>query len=152
LTWLGFGAVAAGVWIAPSQLDAETRDALERDGLAPYVDLFRADYLAFGDVREQVRRWWDLDGLQAMYDEFLATHDPLLARWKRRRSAADAEAFGDWVRALTAWRRLPYLDPGLPSEVLPFGWQGTEAAEVFFALRERLAEPAHDHVVQVRGG
>jgi phenylacetic acid degradation operon negative regulatory protein len=146
LTWLGFGAVAAGVWIAPAHLDAETRDVLERDSLAPYVSLFRADYLAFGDVPEQVRRWWDLDELQAMYDDFLAGYAPLLDAWKRRRAVDDAAAFGDWVRALTAWRRLPFLDPGLPASLLPPDWHGIRAAALFDALRERLADPADRHV------
>jgi phenylacetic acid degradation operon negative regulatory protein len=146
LTWLGFGAVAAGVWIAPAHLDAETRDVLERDGLAPYVSLFRADYLAFGDVPEQVRRWWDLDELQTMYDDFLDEYGSLLDAWKRRRTVDDAAAFGDWVRALTAWRRLPFLDPGLPAELLPPDWHGIRAATLFDALRERLAEPADRHV------
>jgi phenylacetic acid degradation operon negative regulatory protein len=145
LTWLGFGAVAAGVWIAPAHLDAETRDVLERDGLAPYVSLFRADYLAFGDVRERVRQWWDLDELQAMYDDFLAEYGPLLAAWRRRRGLDDAAAFGDWIRALTAWRRLPYLDPGLPAQLLPRDWHGIRAAGLLDALRERLAEPAERH-------
>jgi phenylacetic acid degradation operon negative regulatory protein len=145
LTWLGFGAVAAGVWIAPAHLDAETRDVLERDGLAPYVSLFRADYLAFGDVHERVRQWWDLDELQAMYDDFLAEYGPLLAAWRRRRGVDDAAALGDWVRALTAWRRLPYLDPGLPAQLLPRDWHGIRAAALLDALRERLAEPAERH-------
>jgi phenylacetic acid degradation operon negative regulatory protein len=149
LTWLGFGSVAAGVWIAPAHLEAETRDVVERDGLAPYVDLFRAEYLAFGDVREQVRAWWDLDGLQRMYDEFLAAHRPVLTTWRRRRAGADAAAFGDWVRALTAWRRLPYLDPGLPAELLPRDWHGIRAAELFDALRARLTDPAQRHATSI---
>jgi phenylacetic acid degradation operon negative regulatory protein len=145
LTWLGFGTVAAGVWIAPAHLETETREVLQRQGLAPYVDLFRADHLAFGDVRDHVRRWWDLAELQRLYDEFLTEYEPTLAAWKRRRAAADAEAFGDWVRALTAWRRLPYLDPGLPAPLLPPDWHGIRAAELFEGLRDRLAEPAAQH-------
>ena len=47
LTWLGFGTVGPGVWIAPGHLEAETRDAIDRDGLADYVDLFHADYRGF---------------------------------------------------------------------------------------------------------
>ncbi len=54
LTWLGFGTVAAGVWIAPGHLDDEAADVLGRRGLAGYVDLFRGDYLAFGDLRDSV--------------------------------------------------------------------------------------------------
>ncbi|MGH3094462.1 MAG: PaaX family transcriptional regulator [Streptosporangiales bacterium] len=150
LAWLGFGAVAAGVWIAPAHLDAETRDVLERYELADYVDLFHADYRAFGDVREKVREWWDLDELQRLYDEFLAVYAPVLGKWKRRRAPDDAQAFHDYVRALTAWRQLPFLDPGLAGEVLPSDWHGTRAGDLFFALRTRLAEPAHRYVVGVR--
>ena len=59
------------MWIAPAHLDAETRDVLERDELAAYVDLFHADYLAFGDWSELVARWWDLEAARGLYDEFL---------------------------------------------------------------------------------
>jgi len=55
-------------------------------------------------------------------------------------------AFAAWVRVLTAWRRLPYLDPGLPVELLPADWPAPAAREVFGAARDRLAEPAHDFV------
>ncbi len=150
LTWLGFGTVAAGVWVAPAHLDTETRDVLTRYELAEYVDLFHADYLAFGDVSDLVSSWWDLDQLQSLYDDFLTTYLPLLAKWKRRRAIADGEAFGDYVRALTAWRRLPYLDPGLPDDVLPADWPGVKAADLFFGLRERLADAAHRFVADVR--
>ncbi|MGH3446387.1 MAG: PaaX family transcriptional regulator [Nocardioidaceae bacterium] len=150
LTWLGFGTVAAGVWVAPAHLGSETRHVLERDELSSYVDLFHADHLAFDHIEARVRQWWDLAPLQQMYDEFLATYAPVLTRWRRRRASADAEGFADYVRALTAWRRLPFLDPGLPHDVLPDGWPGTRATELFFDLRDRLAEPAHRHVQAVR--
>ena len=146
LSWLGFGTVAAGVWIAPAHLDLETRHVLERYGLAAYVDLFRADYLAFGDATELVAKWWDLARLGDLYGDFVAEYGAVLARWRRRRSTNDPVAFVDYVRALTQWRRLPYLDPGLPADVLPRGWPGVRAAEVFFELHNRLAEPAHRHV------
>lgn len=149
LAWLGFGTAAPGVWVAPAHLYETTRSALERHGLDHYVNLFRADYLAFGDVSELIGSWWDLAGLQKLYGEFVAEHSPVLAKWKRRRRVAgrEAEAFADWVRALTAWRRLPYLDPGLPAELLPSDWKGTAAATLFHDLRSRLATPAHTHVL-----
>jgi len=152
LSWLGFGTAASGVWIAPGHLDAETRDVLGRYALSPYVDLFRADYLAFGDVRAQVAQWWDLERLQGLYGEFLNAFKPVRTDWRRRRAPADAAAFSDYVRALTAWRRLPYLDPGLPGEVLPPTWHGARAADLFFELHDRLAQPAHRHVDAVRHG
>jgi phenylacetic acid degradation operon negative regulatory protein len=153
LTWLGFGTVSAGVWIAPGHLAGETAEVLERGGLSGYVSLFRADYLAFGDLREQVGHWWDLDRLQDLYQEFLASAGPLLARWDGAGppGPADEAAFADYVRALTAWRRLPFLDPGLPAELLPAAWNGLRADAAFAALRQRLADPARAHVLAVSG-
>jgi len=149
LSWLGFGTVGAGVWIAPGHLEAETRDVLERHDLASYVDLFHAAYLGFGEVAEQVASWWDLAALQKLYTEFHDEFAPILAGWRRRRGTDDGAAFADYVRALTSWRRLPYLDPGLPAEVLPPDWMGAKSADLFFDLRARLADPAHRHVEAV---
>jgi phenylacetic acid degradation operon negative regulatory protein len=144
LSWLGFGTVAAGVWIAPGHLEAETQDVLDRYGLSAYVDLFHADYL--GDVDGQVSTWWDLAQLQGLYAEFYAKYRPVLDAWERRRRVDEAAAFADYVRALTSWRRLPYLDPGLAPDLLPGDWLGTKASELFFALRDRLAQPAQRQV------
>lgn len=151
LAWLGFGTVSAGVWIAPAQLAQETRQLLDSYQLSGYVDLFLARYLAFGDVREQVGRWWDLDRLDQLYRDFIEFARPLRERWRGdgRAAAAPAEAFADYVRALTQWRRLPYLDPGLPAELLPADWNGVRAAGDFAALRDRLAGPAGGHVRSV---
>ncbi|GAA5163731.1 PaaX family transcriptional regulator C-terminal domain-containing protein [Pseudonocardia eucalypti] len=149
LSWLGFGTATPGVWIAPRNLFDETEDVLRRSQLADYVHVFHADYLAFGDVAEHVPKWWDLDGLRALYGEFLDTFGPVLTRWRRRRTPDDAAAFADYARGLTAWRRLPFLDPGLPPELLPRDWPGVRAAELFEELRERLAEPAHRYASAV---
>jgi phenylacetic acid degradation operon negative regulatory protein len=151
LSWLGFGTVAPGVWIAPSHLEDETRAVLGRHGLLEYVDFFRADYLGFQAIEAEVSNWWDLESLDKLYREFCDAHTSTLTRWRARRAKDDeGEAFADYVRVLTAWRRLPYLDPGLPPHVLPKNWSGTKAADLCFALRQRLEDPAHRYVGQVR--
>lgn len=152
LAGLGFGTVAAGVWVAPAHICDEARHVLQRDGLAAYVDLFRADHLAFADLRSRVRQWWDLGRLQARYQEFLDLHGRVLAGYRRGRAVEDRQAFAHFVAALTDWRRLPYLDPGLPLEVTPRGWNGTRAADAFVELRERLGPPAHRFVLSVTPG
>ena len=128
---------------------------LERHGLSGYVDLFRADYLAFGDVTEQVARWWDLRRLQRPLPGVPGRRRPGAGPLGPGRPARPVmppgEAFADYVRALTAWRRLPFLDPGLPAELLPGDWNGLRAAEAFAALRSRLAEPARAHARAVIG-
>jgi phenylacetic acid degradation operon negative regulatory protein len=148
LAWLGFGTVSAGVWIAPAQLADETRDVLAADDLAAYVSLFTAGYLAFGDVRDKVGHWWDLDRLEQLYQAFIDSAAPVLARWQAAGSDP-GQAFGDYVRVLTAWRRLPFLDPGLPPDLLPADWHGARAAELFGQLHDRLAGLAREHVLAV---
>ena len=150
LSWLGFGNVAPGVWIAPVHLADETRDVLARLELSHYVDLFAARHLDVEELRAHVSRWWDVDLLQASYAAYVKRWRPVLRSWRHRRRTDAERAFADYVHTLTAWRRLPYLDPGLPSELLPAGWPGQEAADVFFALRDRLADAAHDYVGVVR--
>jgi phenylacetic acid degradation operon negative regulatory protein len=149
LTWLGFGTVSAGVWIAPGHLAGETEDVLRRHELDGYVDLFRAEYLAFGQVRKLLRDWWDIDRLAGEYQAFRSQAAAVLDGWQTKR--AGDEAFADYVRVLTGWRRLPFLDPGLPAELLPADWPGLAAADAFAALRDRLAGPAREYLVAVTG-
>lgn len=149
LTWLGFGTVAAGVWIAPAHLLDETRHTLQRHRLDVYVELFRGERLGYTDSSPAVARWWDLDRLAGLYDEFLARYAPVAAQYRRRRRVDPARAFGAYVDALTQWRRLPYSDPGLPVRVLPAGWRGFDAERTFLELHERLAGPAHEFAAAV---
>jgi phenylacetic acid degradation operon negative regulatory protein len=152
LTRLGFGMVAPGVWIVPAHPDDATAETLRRLGLDSYADLFHADHLAFGDPADKVRRWWDLDEIQARYVAFSQAYEPVLAQLQQGGSCRDGEAFAQYVRVLTDWRQLPYLDPGLPGELLPPGWTGIRAGEQFFALRALLEEPARAYVQRVLSG
>jgi phenylacetic acid degradation operon negative regulatory protein len=152
LTRLGFGTAAPGVWVAPAYLHEATADMLGRLGLSGYADLFRAEHLAFGDLAAKVGQWWDLARTERLARDFVTTYEPVLRRWAGRRALSrPREAFADYVRVLTDWRRLPYLDPGLPAELLPPGWAGTQAAEIFFTLQSRLARAAGEHAARATG-
>lgn len=138
LSRLGFGTAAPGVWVAPAHRYQATADTLRRLGLDDYVDLFRADYLGFDHLTTAIRTWWDLPGLARAYDDFSTTYRLVLARWRDEDpDARRPAAFADWVRTLTAWRRLPYLDPGLPTDLLPDDWPAPRAAALLAALRDR---------------
>lgn len=133
LAWLGFGQAAPGVWIAPAHTMAAARAMLAEAGLSRYVNLFRSDYYGDTPVTDAVRDWWDLPRLEAMYREFIAAHhaDP-----------GDEQALPAWIRAVTDWRKLPFLDPGLPEELLRADWPGHDAVRLFGELERRLADAA----------
>jgi phenylacetic acid degradation operon negative regulatory protein len=147
LTWLGFGTVAPGVWIAPRRQLGEVREALASLQPNGYVELFEVAAQDLPEARSLVRRAWDLDRLARLYDEFTARWEPVLETWSATVAPPDAgRAFADYVHAIADWRRLPFLDPGLPPEVLPPDWPGDRAAWVYFSLLERVDGPALEHV------
>lgn len=150
----GFGAVGAGLWIAPAHVVPHLRHELAREQLDGFVELFTAEPLD-GDVAARVAQWWDLGALAQRYAAFTAEFEPVRGRWAGRAdesdAAGDAHAFADYVRLLTAWRRLPFLDPGLPAEYLPADWAGSAAEELFTTLHELLGAPAARHAAKVLG-
>ena len=150
LVRLGFGSAAAGVWVAPATLYDETVHVLQRHGLTEYTEFFRGDYL--GDaVAARVGQWWDLAAIEKLHAEFTTTYRTVRAGLARRR-IGPADAFATYVPMLTTWRRLPYLDPGLPLAYLPPDWSGVAAGELFAELDARLRPAAAEHAYAVLHG
>jgi phenylacetic acid degradation operon negative regulatory protein len=152
LVWLGFGNLAPGVWLAPRRLLPDAMAVVAHFSLEPYVDFFSAHYEGLDTPHALASRAWDLRELSEMYSEFLAGHQATLARWRTPpRDDEGRLAFVDYVCTLTQWRRLPFLDPGLPAELLPDGWPGHEASRSFLRLARTLGPRAFDYVRQVMG-
>ncbi|MFI6346001.1 PaaX family transcriptional regulator C-terminal domain-containing protein [Streptomyces sp. NPDC050560] len=138
LAGLGFGTAAPGVWIAPARLHEETRHTLDRLRLSEYVDLFRGEHLGFAATAASVGRWWDLPAIAAAHEGFLALAEPVLRSWERRAATPPGDAYRDYLLVLDAWRHLPYLDPGLPPDLLPPDWPGLRSSHTFHTLHTRL--------------
>lgn len=134
---LGFGTASPGVWIAPGTLYAEALAAVQRAGLASYTEFFRGDYLGVGSATDRIGEWWDLPAIAAAYELFVETYGAVPGRHR-----GSVGAFAHYVPMLTHWRRLPYLDPGLPLDKLPTGWPGVAAGELFARLDTELRGPA----------
>ncbi|UWF77263.1 MULTISPECIES: PaaX family transcriptional regulator [Microbacterium] len=142
LQFLGAGAVSAGLWIVPGHLEAEVELLLEDLGARASATLFRtADPRPPRPLADAVGSWWDLHALRAEHLRFLASV-----------RAHDGEPpFPAYVRLIDSWRVLPYIDPGLPAELLPDDWPGLRSAAAFTAVSARLAGPAWEHVRAVAG-
>lgn len=148
LVRLGFGAAAPGVWVAPGTLYDETTGVLDRLGLSTYTEFFRGEHLGAGDVAARMRSWWDLEELEQLYLEFHDTYAPARAQWQTSPPSPE-DAFKAYVPMLTAWRRLPYLDPGLPLAYLPANWVGVRAGELFAEIDSLLRKPADEHATAI---
>ncbi len=133
LSWAGFGSPAPGVWLSPhTERLAEAEHLLRQAGVLDDAPIFVVEHRAGGDLADMVRRAWDLEAIEQGYREFMAVYAP--------RETADPLAFQ--VDLVHAWRRFPWLDPGLPRELLPPAWSGEGAARLFAEQHGRLAAAA----------
>jgi phenylacetic acid degradation operon negative regulatory protein len=121
LSRAGFGSPAPGIWISThAGRLAEVEAALAEAGLSGDAQIFRGTH-ADGEVAALVSQAWELGAISEHYDDFIATFgtgrqdDPLAAM----------------IGLVHAWRRFPWLDPDLPSELLPQRWRRPRAAEIF---------------------
>jgi phenylacetic acid degradation operon negative regulatory protein len=152
LMWHGMGNLSSGLWIGPARLLDDVSATLVAEGFADYADVFRADYAGLGEVADLVRTSWDLDALAASYQAFLGDQQPIRKRLRGRPPKDDSVAFALYTRALHEWRKFPYLDPGLPAELLPGDWPGRPAAELFAELRSLLEPQAFEFAACVAAG
>ena len=150
LLWLGMGNLGSGLWIAPARALPQVMAWVRRLGFERFVDVFSAHYEGFDDVADLVRRSWDLERLARSYRAYVQVWSPVVERLRSTGAAPEpSEAFTTYTTALQQWIRFPFLDPGLPSELLPAGWGGAEAHALFRELRARLEPAAFDYVASV---
>jgi phenylacetic acid degradation operon negative regulatory protein len=147
LSWIGCGSVSPALWICPEHLAGEVEEILGELGLTGNATVFLADEVrGVTDLRDAVARWWDLDALRALHENFLAAHAAEIRALGP--TPAPERAFTTWVRGLDTWRVIPYRDPGLPGRLLPGDWPGEHSVPLFLELRDRVLPHAHRYVEQ----
>jgi phenylacetic acid degradation operon negative regulatory protein len=146
LSWAGLGSPAPGLWVVPdadrgpevAAIVAELGvvGAMSWVGQAGSIGL-PADVVAAA--------WTSLDDVEAAYAGFVAT-------FESRRVDDDAAAFVAQVELVQAWRRFPFIDPALPTELLDHDWPGPRAAAAFQLCHERWHRRAQAHWASLAGG
>ena len=122
LTWAGFGSLGSGLWISPHpEREAEAIRVLREAGVAQDAHVFTARRNGVGDVKAMVGQAWDLNAIEAAYEEFCAEF----------RAATPRDVLTRQLELVHAWRRFPAIDPALPRELLPAKWSGAKAATLF---------------------
>ena len=125
LTVLGLGPLSASLWISPRDLLDAVIDTIRANGLEERVDFFVADYKGPQADAELVRKCWDLDAIARAYEDFIAQYAAAPGAMR------DVDAFVTRIWLVHDFRKFAYLDPGLPQRLLPRGWPGARAGELF---------------------
>ncbi|MEO9170312.1 MAG: PaaX family transcriptional regulator C-terminal domain-containing protein [Candidatus Baltobacteraceae bacterium] len=131
LTVLGWAPLSSSTWVSPSDALDDVRDIAAAAGLLGSIDLFEAEYRGPGSDRELLQKCWDLDAIAAAYGTFIRAYEPRLALERRTAPLSDESAFVERLWLVHDYRKFTYIDPGLPSTLLPAHWPGTTAAALF---------------------
>ncbi len=130
LAFLGFGELSPSLLLSPHVVrEPQLRAVLDELGLLHDSIILHSTTTSVADREDLVRRAWDLDELAATYASFTRTHEAV-------DPAGGPAAFAALVELVHGWRRFPFVDPELPTELLPEGWAGATAAALF---RDRRA-------------
>lgn len=152
LSWLGLGQVGNGVWLSAHDVSDEVKEVVEGLGGEAHVEIFRGEHLGFSDARTLVSASWDLDSVNREYEAFLDRHEDDYRSCRRRGEGGGLSPEECFVRrfGLThEYRRFPFMDPYLPEPLLPEGWLGDRAADLFDAYHELLSPLAEEYVETV---
>jgi phenylacetic acid degradation operon negative regulatory protein len=137
LAWNGFGNLSPGIWVSPHpERQAQAREVLDQAGVAETATIFVGELGDTMEARRVAGRGWALAEVELAYENFLTEVREL-------RPAGPEETLAAQIRLVQEWRRFPFLDPGLPPELLPPGWNGTRAATLFHD-RHTAWKPAAD--------
>lgn len=125
LGFLGFGELSASLLVSPhAERDTDLRSVLRDLGLLADSVVFLSTTTSGAEDADLVRRAWDLDGLADAYRSFTSGYEA-------RQPDSDEAAFRAVVELVHDWRRFPFIDPELPTDLLPAAWAGADAAAVF---------------------
>jgi phenylacetic acid degradation operon negative regulatory protein len=147
LAWHGFGPLAAATWVSPHPRLDDVEAALA-DSSAPRLDLLTCRSRGQEHDREMATRCWDLDGLCRDYAELVSRYDELPSAAELA-TLPGPEALRLRVELVASYRTFPFRDPDLPPELLPEGWPGRRAHELFVAAHDALATSADSYVHSV---
>jgi phenylacetic acid degradation operon negative regulatory protein len=140
LGYLGYAGLSDSTWIGPAR-SAEVEPLLSAEGAA-----FARFAAHDTDPAAQAARAWDLDALAASYRRWQAFATELVAAPAAVLGTDlpddDERAFAVRSVLVHEWRKFLFTDPGLPAELLPPCWAGTEAARFFADEAARLLPAA----------
>ncbi len=131
LAVLGWAPLSASTWLSPRDALAEVRETARAAGGLENIDLFVGEYAGPDSDRELLEKCWDLESIATSYREFIHTYEPRLVREHERNALSGEGAFVERLWLVHDYRKFTYVDPGLPSTLLPAHWPGTTAAALF---------------------
>jgi phenylacetic acid degradation operon negative regulatory protein len=149
LNWMGYGALTEATWISPYDLTKEVEELGDRLKIRGCIQVFQARNQGPTDPKKMVAMGWDLNRIHQKYASFTQKYQPKLDNHLRRRRAGEtiepSECFVERFGLIHEYRKLPFFDPDLPTELLPEDWLRPKAAALFREYHNLLADKANKY-------
>jgi phenylacetic acid degradation operon negative regulatory protein len=152
LAVLGWAPLTSALWLSPRDALSEVTELATAAGAIDDVNLFVAYYAGPATDRELLQACWDVDAIARAYRDFIHAYEPRLTRERERHGLSDEAAFVERLWLVHDFRKFTYIDPGLPSTLLPAHWPGTTAAAVFREYYAALEDKALRFFSGIAGG
>jgi phenylacetic acid degradation operon negative regulatory protein len=138
LLWESFGQLANGVFAHPRVDHHSLGEILAAAGAQQQVAVLSARNMAAysrAPLQTIVRETFKSDAVEAAWKQFVARFAPVTAEL---RTISPAEAFFIRTLLIHEYRRVLLRDPHLPEALLPAGWPGVNARQLFERLYQKL--------------
>lgn len=136
LSFEGFGFLSPTVAVSPHrELEEAANRVLTDLGLADLAVVVAGTTGSLSPDASILARAWDLDELGDAYRMFVD-------RFDRRDPSGGRDRFAELIHLVHAWRRFPFRDPEVPTQLLPDDWVGGRARALFEDRRSRWGPDA----------
>jgi phenylacetic acid degradation operon negative regulatory protein len=148
--WLGFAPLSANMLAHPSPDPAELDATTRRLGVEDSLIVMRGQTIrSEAAMRELARSCWNLDEIDARYDEFVQRFRPVFRSLGGEAEPNASEAFVIRTLLIQEYRKVLLRDPWLPAELLPPGWHGTTAYQLCRNLYRAVHAQADNYLDKV---
>lgn len=145
LTWSGFGPLSNSCWLTPNNLRKEINVLIKKYKIEKFVTLFEAEHEGMQSHEELVKRCWDLNEINDRYADFIEQYSQKYIIHKdkiKKNEMSDSKCFVESALLVHEYRKFLFIDPSLPSELLPDKWLGDSATTLFKEYNAILSKPA----------
>ena len=152
LHWLGYGDLGSGI-LAHPRGDADSVTHLIEDlDVTDHVAVMQASSLSPLEKTPShimVKKGWNLEEIESGYQDFINSFGPILNKLKNGHPVTGKTAFLVRALAVHEYRRALLKDPRLPDRLLPEGWAGADARNLFHDIYQCVWRTAESYLTEI---
>lgn len=150
LGWLGFGDLGAGIFAHPNCSPAAVERLVDDLGVKSNISFIKGKEFALlsePTAHIIVQKGWNLEEIEKGYSDFIEHFDPIHEALANNQSISDQQAFLIRTLLVHEYRRALLRDPMLPETLLPEGWHGNRARELFHNIYQQVWQQTEQHLM-----